>query len=114
MASIPSESVVFEARNSRNEILQRMVRSRWTFVGLQVLDLLTTLAAFHAGAFEVNPLVAHFTVRFGWVRGVLLSKLIAIAIALGVRRLVWVINLLYALIVGWNVIMIVLLYAKPN
>jgi Domain of unknown function (DUF5658) len=114
MSSISSEPVVFEARNSGHEILHRILRSRWTFVGLQVLDLCTTLAAFHFGAFEVNPLVAHFTVRFGWLRGVLLSKLIAIAIAMGVRRRVWIINLFYTLIVGWNVIMIVFLYAKPH
>jgi hypothetical protein len=52
-----------------------VLRSRWTFAALQVLDLLTTLLAFHVGAFEVNPLVAHLTVQFGRFRGVLISKL---------------------------------------
>lgn len=81
---------------------------------LQVLDLLTTLAAFHVGAFEVNPLVANLTVQFGRLRGVIISKLIAVAIAMGVRRLVWVVNLFYLLVVGWNLVVVVLLYSKPH
>ena len=92
--------------NSRSEGFKRILRSRWTFVGLQVLDLLTTLYAFHLGALEVNPLVAHLTVLFGRFRGVLISKLMAVAIAMGVSRLVWVINVIYIGIVGWNLITI--------
>ena len=92
--------------NSRSEGFKRILRSRWTFVGLQVLDLLTTLYAFHLGAFEVNPLVAHLTVVFGRFRGVLISKLMAVAIAMGVSRLTWVINVIYIGIVGWNLITI--------
>ena len=89
---------------------RRVLRSRWTFVALQILDLLTTLAAFHVGAFEVNPLVAHLTLKLGRLRGVLISKLIAVAIAMGVRRLIWVVNLFYAVVVGWNVVVMALLY----
>jgi hypothetical protein len=89
--------------------LQRTLRSRWTFVVLQLLDLLTTLAAFHAGAFEVNPLVARLTMRFGRFDGVLISKLIAVAIAMGVRRMVWVVNLFYAGVVVWNIIVLLAL-----
>jgi len=92
-------------------VLSRTFRSRWTFVGLQVLDLLTTLAAFHVGAFEVNPLVAHLTVQFGRFRGVLISKLMAVAIAMGVRRLTWVVNLFYTAVVGWNIVVLVVLSA---
>ncbi len=90
------------------------MRSRWTFVALQLLDLLTTLVAFHVGAFEVNPLVAHLTVKFGRVRGVLISKVIAVAIAMGVRKLLWVVNLFYAFVVGWNILMLTLLYMKQH
>ncbi len=90
----------------------RVLRSRWTFAALQIFDLVTTLAAFHVGASEVNPLVSHFTVQFGRFRGVLISKLIAVAIAMGVRRLIWVVNLFYAVVVGWNVIVMTLLYLK--
>ena len=95
-------------------VLRRIIRSRWTFFGLQVLDLSTTLAVFHYGGFEANPLVAGLTQHFGQFRGVFTSKLIAILIALGVRRLVWVINLFYAAIVFWNVVVLVGLSAKPH
>jgi uncharacterized membrane protein len=50
----------------------------------------------------VNPLVAHLTVTFGRFRGVLISKLIAIGIAMGVRKLLWTINIFYAVIIVWN------------
>src|SRR5438445_4871360 len=46
----------------------KVLRSKITFVVLQVLDLLTTLAAFHIGAYEVNPLVASLAMLFGPVR----------------------------------------------
>jgi hypothetical protein len=114
MASIPSEPLADSMPYPRRETFKRILRSRWTFVVLQILDLLTTLAAFHVGAFEVNPLVANLTVQFGRVRGVIISKLIAVAIAMGIRRLVWVINLFYLGVVGWNVVVVVLLYLKPH
>ena len=78
------------------------MNSRWTFVGLQGLDLLTTMMAFRMGAYEVNPLVAHLTVEFGRFRGVLISKVIAVAIAMGVRKLIWIVNIFYAGIILWN------------
>ena len=72
------------------------------------------MAAFHAGAFEVNPLVARLTLNFGRFGGVLLSKLIAVFIAMGVKRLVWVVNLFYLVVVLWNVIVLVLLSVKAR
>jgi len=95
-------------------LLRQILRSRWTFAVLQLLDLLTTMAAFHAGAFEVNPLVARLTLNFGRFGGVLLSKLIAVFIAMGVKRLVWVVNLFYLVVVLWNVIVLVLLSVKAR
>src|SRR6266704_4138313 len=106
MASISSEPWRDAVGSPRSEGLKRFLRSRWTFVGLQVLDLLTTLYAFRTGALEVNPLVAHLTTMFGYFRGVLISKLIAVAIAMGVRKRLWIVNLLYIGIVVWNLIMI--------
>ena len=103
-----------EVQREWKVVLRRVVRSRWTFVALQLLDLLTTLVAFHVGAFEVNPLVALLTVKFGRVRGVLISKVIAVAIAMGVRKLLWVVNLFYAFVVGWNILMLTLLYMKQH
>jgi hypothetical protein len=43
---------------------------------------------------------------FGRFRGVLISKLAAVAIAMGVRRLLWIITVLYIGIVSWNLITI--------
>jgi hypothetical protein len=53
--------------------------------------------------------VAHLTVLFGRVGGVLASKVIAVLIALGVRRRLWMINLFYLVVVCWNVIVVCLL-----
>jgi hypothetical protein len=103
-----------EVQREWKVVLRRVVRSRWTFAALQLLDLLTTLVAFHVGAFEVNPLVAHLTVKFGRVRGVLISKVIAVAIAMGVRKLLWVVNLFYAFVIGWNILMLTLLHMKQH
>ena len=93
-------------------MVKHIVLSRWTFVGLQVLDLLTTLAAFRVGAVEVNPLVAHLTVLFGRVRGVLISKVIAVAIAMGVRKLIWLVNVFYTVVILWNVLNLFILRSR--
>ena len=95
-------------------VLRKLLRSRWTFGTLQGLDLLTTLAAFHAGAFEVNPLVARLTLQFGRSGGVLMSKVIAVGIFLGVKRLVWVVNLFYVGVVCWNIVVLIILSLKPH
>jgi hypothetical protein len=84
----------------------KLLRGRPTFVILQLLDLLTTLVAFHVGAFEINPLVAKLTAYFGPVGGVLCSKVIAVLLALRLRRLLWVANVFYAGIVIWNLIVL--------
>ena len=60
------------------------------------------MLAFRMGGYEINPLVAHLTVIFGRFRGVLISKVIAVAIAMGVRKLIWVVNVFYGLIILWN------------
>jgi len=91
-----------------------LLQERITFVVLQVLDLLTTLAAFRVGAFEVNPLVAHLTTLFGPGGGVVCSKLIALLLAWWVRKRLWVVNLFYAGIICWNVYVLVVLTAARH
>ena len=112
MPSISSEPTVAEISIQRTSTVARIAKSHWTFVALQALDLLTTMIAFRMGAFEVNPLVAHLTVTFGRFNGVFISKLIAIGIAMGVRRLIWVVNAFYVLIIVWNSINLVGLALK--
>jgi hypothetical protein len=70
------------------EILQ----AKSSFIVLQVLDLLTTLLAFHFGAFEVNPLVGRLVSVLGPAGGVLVSKVVAILIAFRMRKLLWIVN----------------------
>ena len=90
----------------------RTLNTRSIFILLQVLDLLTTLAAFRAGGFEVNPLVASLTIHFGRVGGVVLSKLIAVLLMLGVRRRLWMVNLLYIGVIFWNVVVVLSLVLR--
>ena len=79
-----------------------VLTSRLSFIVLQVLDLTTTLIAFHYGAFEVNPLVGRLTKIFGPIGGVLFSKVFAVLIIFRVRKLMWVANLFYVGVVCWN------------
>ena len=75
---------------------------------LQVLDLLTTLAFMLHGVREGNPLVRmmmHLTANP--LNGLLLVKVVAIGLGLycwkvGRSRLLTRINILFALIVAWN------------
>src|SRR5882762_2559152 len=80
-----------------------VLSSRLSFIVLQVLDLTTTLIAFHYGAFEVNPLVGRLTKIFGPI-GVLFSKVFAVLIIFRVRKLMWVANLFYVGVECWNTI----------
>jgi hypothetical protein len=109
MSSLPAVPEQVQPPPQRLAVLRHLIRSRWTFVTLQVLDLLTTLAAFHVGGLEVNPLVAHLTLLLGRLGGVVMSKAIVIIIALGVKRLLWVVNLFYAGVVCWNILMLIIL-----
>jgi hypothetical protein len=90
----------------------KILNARSTFAVLQGLDVITTLAAFRVGAFEVNPIVAHLTVLFGRFTGVVLSKVIALLLALGVRRRLWIVNLFYIGVIGWNVIVVIALSVR--
>jgi hypothetical protein len=90
----------------RNETV-KLLRSRYTFIVLQALDLATTLVAFHMGGFEMNPIVARLAVFLGPIGGVLCSKAITCLIVLRVRRLVWVANVLYTGVIFWNCIILI-------
>jgi len=86
-----------------------ILQAKSTFIVLQMLDLVTTLVAFHFGAFEVNPLVGHLTAVLGPTGGVLFGKVGAILIAFRVRRLMWVVNLFDTGVVCWNTLMVIAL-----
>jgi hypothetical protein len=84
-----------------------VLNARSSFIFIQLFDLFTTLAAFRVGAYEANPLVASLIINFGRVGGVVLSKVIAVVLALGVRRRLWVVNLIYIGVICWNVVVVV-------
>lgn len=90
----------------------QIAQSKWTFVVLQILDILTTLAAFHYGAFEANPVVARLTREFGVTGGLIAGKVMALLIVLGVRRRVWIVNLFYGAVVLWNIYVVLSLSAR--
>jgi len=59
------------------------------------------------GAFEVNPLIAHLIALFGRVGGVVLAKGIALVLALGVRKRLWMANLFYVGVICWNLFVLI-------
>ena len=80
---------------------------------LQMLDFLTTLAFLLNGVEEGNPVV-RWAIRLSSspLSGLLLVKLVAIALGivcwrLGRGKLLFKMNLLFALIVTWNVVAII-------
>ena len=89
------------------KLFLKTLNTRSSFILLQLLDLLSTLAAFRMGGLEVNPLVATLTIHFGRVGGVVLSKLIAVLLMLGVRRRLWMVNLVYIGVICWNLVVVI-------
>lgn len=75
---------------------------------LQVLDLMTTMAFLLYGIREGNPVV-RFAIRYGPtpIGGLLLVKLVAIGLGVycwrfGRRKLLGRINVMFAIVVAWN------------
>ncbi len=96
-------------------LFRKVLQARSSFFVLQALDLFTTLIAFYFGAFEVNPLVSRLITLFGPTGGVLASKVVAVLIALRLRKLMWVANLFYIGIVCWNTfVLLILAYRIPQ
>jgi len=84
------------------------------FSYLQVLDFLTTIAFIVQGVREGNPLV-RFALGLGAnpLSGLLIVKVVAIALGvycwrMGRQRLLSRINLLFAVVVAWNLVALIL------
>ena len=104
--------LVLQSRPSLTHLL-------WQFSYLQVLDFLTTVAFLMNGVREGNPLV-----RFALTAGVnpleslLLVKLLAVMLGVycwyrGRRQLLARINILFALLIAWNLVALILRSAHP-
>ena len=82
------------------------------FVALQVLDVLTTMIGLQMGASESSVFIGRL-IQAGPLAGLLISKIMAVllvTLALKFKRprLVVIINVWSAIVVTWNLVMIVL------
>jgi hypothetical protein len=80
------------------------------FLGLQVLDVLTTLLGFHFGLVEASPFIK-FLMRLGPVAGLVASKIVAallgaLCVWRGRFQVIHLINYWYAGLVIWNLTLI--------
>lgn len=82
----------------------------WQYSYLQILDFLTTVAFLVHGVQEANPVVRFaMAVSPGVVTGLLAVKALALLLGVycwraGKQRLLTRINLLFALLVAWNLV----------
>jgi hypothetical protein len=103
---MPETHAAVRDRTSLNQLL-------WQYSYLQVLDFLTTVAFLINGVKEGNPLVRFaLEVWSNPLPGLLAIKLIAVLLGLycwrlGKRQLLTRINLLFALLVAWNLIALI-------
>ncbi len=86
------------------------MKSLFVFLALQVLDIATTIVALGMGGTEQNPLVARFF-AIGPISGLILSKVLVILLAAlfvsrGRTKAIRLANVVFTLIVGWNLTVI--------
>ena len=84
------------------------------FLGLQVLDVLTTLIGLRLGAQEGSNFIGHL-LQTGPVSGLIISKifaagLAAFAVFLNRRRMLVFLNFWFGAVVVWNIIAIWLIH----
>ena len=86
----------------------------WQYSYLQVLDFLTTVAFLVNGVREGNPLV-RFALSIGSnpIGGLLMVKFLAVLLGfycwrLGKRQLLLRINVLFAVLVAWNLVALII------
>jgi len=78
------------------------------FLGLQILDVLTTLVGLHLGAQEGSSFIGHL-LKSGPLTGLIVSKifaagLAAFAVFLNRKRMLVFLNLWFGVVVAWNAI----------
>jgi Domain of unknown function (DUF5658) len=91
----------------------RMNQMLWNYSYLQILDFLTTIAFLVNGVQEGNPLV-RFAISMGPnpMSGLIAVKIAAVMLGIycwrmGRQRLLGRINIMFALIVAWNLIALI-------
>ena len=110
---IRSTTVVYAAANANLEN-GRVNQLLLQYSYLQVLDFLTTIAFLLQGVREGNPLVRYFvSASSNPLNGLLLVKILAVLLGIycwrmGRTRLLARINVLFALLVAWNLVALIL------
>lgn len=112
--AVRSDTSLHQSRPSLNQSHASLNQLLWQFSYLQILDFLTTVAFLLHGVREGNPLV-RLALSGGANPLVILVvvKLLAIVLGLycwrrGRRQLLFRINILFALLVAWNLVALIL------
>jgi hypothetical protein len=85
------------------------------FIGLQLLDLVTTLIVFSHGGVELNPTVRALMPWTGKLWAVVISKATLVVLVLLLNRRIWLVrfaNILYTGVVAWNIWIIYAMHAS--
>jgi Domain of unknown function (DUF5658) len=104
--------LALQSRTPLNQLL-------WQFSYLQILDFLTTVAFLLHGVREGNPLVRlALSAGANPLESLLVVKLLAIVLGFycwrrGRRQLLFRINILFALLVAWNLVALILRSVNP-
>jgi len=86
------------------------------FLGLQVLDVLTTMVGLHLVAQEGSTFIGHL-LQSGPLSGLIISKILAAGLAafavfLNRKRVLVFLNIWFGAVVGWNLIAIYVQYLR--
>ncbi len=81
------------------------------FLGLQILDVLTTMIGLHLGAREGSTFIGHL-LQTGPLSGLIISKILAAGLAafavfLNRKRMLIFLNIWFGAVVAWNLLAIV-------
>lgn len=91
---------------------ERLSSAMVMFIGLQCLDLLTTLMAFSRGGVELNPILRSLIPLTGRVLALFAGKamLVSLFFFLARRpRIIHLGNILYSIVVVWNLAIVLAL-----
>jgi hypothetical protein len=111
---VQSDTSLNESRPSLNQSHASLNQLLWQFSYLQILDFLTTVAFLLHGVREGNPLVRLALGEGANPLGVLVVvKILAIVLGFycwrrGRRQLLFRINILFALLVAWNLVALII------
>jgi hypothetical protein len=106
VGSMQDRTLINDERGRVNQLLMQ-------YSYLQVLDFLTTIAFLLHGIEEGNPLVRYFvTATSNPIGGLLMVKILAVLLGLycwrmGRAKLLARINILFAVLVAWNLVALI-------